>query len=365
MPIYRPEDVTMVWGGLDVIRHGRVAAAPLNQESPTIELPVLGRAYTETRGGAPTASIPLDVYADDGTYSILTRIKAQADDDEGVPLSYGVHGTGAGKRVWHFPQASINGYGVTPTLGGYTRATATLTSGDVTYEHGIVVQDWATIEGDTKSNAPARTVAGQDSEPDAAQAINGVDLVRDGSDDYLVFATASGARVPVTAAGDKWELIWGGGSVPPATWTPPTVTLAASDTGRAEITAGLTANLRTQFEAAQTAGAIMAAKPVETNDGGIVVWYVESANYGDRERLRFRLWERSAVGGTWGAARAFGFLPHTAALPAAVVVDVGDAPNLRYLTSTHQFDQGAGTDDDSLQARFRCEFIRHMTYTQL
>ena len=362
MPIYKPEDVTMVWGGLDLIRHGRVAGAPLNQESPVIELPVLGDSYTETRGGAPTVSIPLDVYADDGTYSILSRIKAQADDDEGVPLSYGVQGSGAGKRVWHFPSVDINGYGVTPTLAGYTRATATLTSGDVTHANGIVINDWTDLTGKGQATVPAASVAGQDSEPDSAHAVYGVDIVQEGGDDFLVFATSKGARVPVVKADDKWEIYRASGT---GTWTARTVTLAASSTGKAEITAGLSSAQRTAFAAAQAAGAVMAARPVETHDGATVIWYVESADFGARERLRFRLWERGGRAGTWGAARAYGILPHTATLPTTVEVNITANPVERYVVCNHEFDQGAGTDDGDLTARYRCEFIRHMTYTHI
>lgn len=361
MPIYKSTDVTMVWGGLDLIRHGRVAGAPLNQESPVIELPVLGDSYTETRGGAPTASIPLDVYADDGTYSILKRIKAQTDAG-GVPLSYGVQGGGAGKRVWHFPQVDINGYGVTPTLAGYARATATLTSGDTTHANAIIVHPWTDATGKGQATAPATSVAGQDTEPDAAHAVNGVDVVREGGDDFLVFASASGARVPVVKADDKWEIYRASGT---ATWTPRTVTLAASGTGKAEITAGLSSSQRTAFDAAQAAGAVMAAKPVETRGGATVIWYVESADFGDRERLRFRLWERAGTSGTWGAARAYGAVDHDDTLPTTSTVTITANPIERYVVCTHEFDQGAATADDDLAARFRCEFIRHMTYTQL
>ena len=361
MPIYKSTDVTMVWGGLDLIRHGRVAGAPLNQEAPPIELPVLGDASTETRGGAPTASIPLDVYADDGTYSILSRIKAQADADESVPLSYGVQGSAAGKRVWHFPQVDIGGYGVTPALAGYVRATATLTSGDVTHANGIIINDWTDAAGLGGAQAPAAATAGQDSEPDAAHAVHGADVVREGGTDYLVFGTASGARVPVVKAGDKWEIYVASGS---ATWTARTVTLAASSTGKAEITAGLSSTQRTAFDAAQAAGAEFAAKPVETNDGGIVIWYVESADYGDRERLRLRLWERAGTSGTWGTAQATGTLQHTTALPVAVTARVTGTVD-RYVTCSHEFDQGAATGDDDLRARYRCEFVRHMNYTHI
>lgn len=362
MGVYKSTDVTMVWGGLDVIRHGRVAGAPLNQESPTIELPALGRAYTETRGGAPTASIPLDVYADDGTLGVLTRIKAQADDDEGAPLSYGVQGGGAGKRVWHFPDVNVNGYGVTSTLGGYTRATAALTSGDVTYPNGIIVTDWNDVTGAGQTTAPATTVDGQDSEPDAAHAINGVDVVREGGDDFLVFATAAGARVPVVKADDKWEIYRASGT---ATWTNRTVTLAASDTGKAEITAGLSSSQRTAFDAAQAAGAVMAARPVETHDGATVIWYVESANFGARARLRLRLWERAGTSGTWGTVRANGILLPAAETPTTISVPANDDHVLRYVACTHTFDQGSGSDDGDLTVRYRCEFVRHMTYATI
>ena len=362
MGVYKSTDVTMILDGLDLIRHGRVAGAPLNQESPVIELPVLGDSYTETRGGAPTASVALDAYADSGTLGVLARIKDQVDDDEGVPASYGVQGSAAGKRVWHFPSVDINGYGVTPTLGGYARCTATLTSGDVTYPHAIIVHPWTDSTGKGQATAPATNVAGQDTEPDGAHAVYGVDVVREGTDDYLVFASAGGARVPVVKAGDKWEIYRASGT---ATWTPRTVTLAASSTGKAEITAGLTSTQRAAFDRAQAAGAIMAARPVETRDGGIVVWYVESANFGDRERLRFRLWERSGTSGAWGAARAYPAVAHDDTLPTTSSITITANPIERYVVCTHEFDQGTAGGDADLAVRFRCEFIRHMTYTQL
>ena len=362
MGIYKRTDVTMILDGLDLIAHGKVAGAPLNQEGQAIELDVLGDANSDTRPGAANVSIPLDIYADDGTYSALTRIKGQVDS-ESVPLSYGVQGTGAGSRVWHLPSVGINGYGITPTLNGYTRANATLANdGDVYYSDALVARDWADSDGTGQSSAPASTVDGIDTEADTEHAVNGVDIVRQGGKDYLVFATAAGARVPVTMDDDKWELYVASGS---ATWTDRTVTVAASDTGRAEITAGLSAAQRTAFNAAQTAGATMGAKPVETHDGATVIWYVESATWGARERLRLRLWERAGTSGTWGTVKANGILLSAPTLPTAISVRANDDHVLRYVACSHNFDQGSSTDDDDLTVRYRCEFIRHLNCTRI
>ena len=365
MGIYKTTDVTMVLDGLDLIRHGKVAAAPLQQESEGINLPALGDSFSDIRPGPPSVSIAFDAWADDGTYSILDRIKDQVDSDS-VPLSYGVRGTGQGKRVYYLPAVGINGYSVTPTLNDYVRVNATFTGdSDTYYPHGIIVQDWTTVAAKGSNAAPSATdVDGQDSEPDNEHAVYGVDIENDGTDDYLVFGSAAGATVPVTVAGDKWLIYVGSGT---ATWTDATVTLAASNTGRAEITAGLTASQATAFDAAQAAGATMAAKPIETNSGGSAVCYVESAEFGERVSLSFRLWHRADATGAW--TQAIGGsggdrILSTAAHPTSARLSTQGALQ-RYVAVTHNMGGGTSGSDAVASVRYRCEFIRHMPTVQI